>query len=302
MPFIDDSPSSSPRLGGQSRVGRDVLTSGTSELDVEKGLEMRRWVLSAILDSEKTYLGHLEALLLVGWLGADGAAPGGRQCQGAAPAGSWGVVPEGGRRAAGPGPDGARPGSLGAGPAAHEAPQGRGHHVPAGADGPADRDHLLQRPGALRDPQGVLRRAGPPRGALEPAAAGRGPLPEAGPPARGVPGLRGQLRGGHRDGGPVLPGQRPVCRDLGEPASPKHEGLQRSDDQKLFGNSALQARGPRDPQYPGPSRLAEAHTFQPPRPPPAAGRPEDLPELPVQHQRGDHAPEAVHDSQEGRGE
>ncbi|XP_031805034.1 breakpoint cluster region protein [Sarcophilus harrisii] len=64
MPFIDDSPSSSPRLGGQSRVGRDVLTSGTSELDVEKGLEMRRWVLSAILDSEKTYLGHLEALLL----------------------------------------------------------------------------------------------------------------------------------------------------------------------------------------------------------------------------------------------
>ncbi|XP_051829347.1 breakpoint cluster region protein isoform X1 [Antechinus flavipes] len=64
MPFIDDSPSSSPRLGGQSRVGRDALTSGTSELDVEKGLEMRRWVLSAILDSEKTYLGHLEALLL----------------------------------------------------------------------------------------------------------------------------------------------------------------------------------------------------------------------------------------------
>ncbi|XP_072455715.1 breakpoint cluster region protein isoform X1 [Notamacropus eugenii] len=64
MPYIDDSPSSSPRLSGQSRVSRDVLTSGTSELDSEKGLEMRRWVLSAILDSEKTYLGHLEALLL----------------------------------------------------------------------------------------------------------------------------------------------------------------------------------------------------------------------------------------------
>ncbi|XP_036594517.1 breakpoint cluster region protein isoform X2 [Trichosurus vulpecula] len=64
MPYIDDSPSSSPRLSGQSRVSRDILTSGTSELDSEKGLEMRRWVLSAILDSEKTYLGHLEALLL----------------------------------------------------------------------------------------------------------------------------------------------------------------------------------------------------------------------------------------------
>uniref|UniRef100_A0A4X2LXF3 BCR activator of RhoGEF and GTPase n=1 Tax=Vombatus ursinus TaxID=29139 RepID=A0A4X2LXF3_VOMUR len=64
MPYIDDSPSSSPRLSGQSRACREVLTSGTSELDSEKGLEMRRWVLSAILDSEKTYLGHLEALLL----------------------------------------------------------------------------------------------------------------------------------------------------------------------------------------------------------------------------------------------
>ncbi|XP_043850988.1 breakpoint cluster region protein [Dromiciops gliroides] len=64
MPYIDDSPSSSPRLSSQSRVSRDGLASGTSELDSEKGLEMRRWVLSAILDSEKTYLGHLEALLL----------------------------------------------------------------------------------------------------------------------------------------------------------------------------------------------------------------------------------------------
>ncbi|XP_056677144.1 breakpoint cluster region protein isoform X2 [Monodelphis domestica] len=61
MPYIDDSPSCSPRLGGQSRGSP---ASGTSEPDAEKGLEMRRWVLSAILDSEKTYLGHLEALLL----------------------------------------------------------------------------------------------------------------------------------------------------------------------------------------------------------------------------------------------
>lgn len=36
------------------------------ELDQEKGLEMRRWVLSGILTSEETYLNHLEALLIVG--------------------------------------------------------------------------------------------------------------------------------------------------------------------------------------------------------------------------------------------
>uniref|UniRef100_A0A8B9KEE0 BCR activator of RhoGEF and GTPase n=1 Tax=Astyanax mexicanus TaxID=7994 RepID=A0A8B9KEE0_ASTMX len=35
-----------------------------AELDLEKGLEMRKWVLSGILASEETYLSHLEALLL----------------------------------------------------------------------------------------------------------------------------------------------------------------------------------------------------------------------------------------------
>jgi hypothetical protein len=35
------------------------------ELDQEKGLEMRKWVLSGILASEEAYLGHLEALLIV---------------------------------------------------------------------------------------------------------------------------------------------------------------------------------------------------------------------------------------------
>lgn len=35
------------------------------ECDLEKGLEMRKWVLSGILASEETYLSHLEALLLV---------------------------------------------------------------------------------------------------------------------------------------------------------------------------------------------------------------------------------------------
>uniref|UniRef100_A0A8C6WZL4 Si:dkey-91m11.5 n=1 Tax=Neogobius melanostomus TaxID=47308 RepID=A0A8C6WZL4_9GOBI len=34
------------------------------ELDQEKGLEMRKWVLSGILSSEETYLSHLEALLI----------------------------------------------------------------------------------------------------------------------------------------------------------------------------------------------------------------------------------------------
>lgn len=35
------------------------------ELDQEKGLEMRKWVLSGILASEETYLSHLQALLIV---------------------------------------------------------------------------------------------------------------------------------------------------------------------------------------------------------------------------------------------
>ncbi|KAM5238491.1 breakpoint cluster region protein isoform 2-T2 [Ctenodactylus gundi] len=70
LPYIDDSPSSSPHLSSKSRAGRDALASGAlepskaSELDLEKGLEMRKWVLSGILASEETYLSHLEALLL----------------------------------------------------------------------------------------------------------------------------------------------------------------------------------------------------------------------------------------------
>ncbi|XP_077016290.1 breakpoint cluster region protein isoform X2 [Tamandua tetradactyla] len=65
LPYIDHSPCSSPQLGSKARGGRDPLqpTKG-SELDLEKGLEMRKWVLSGILASEETYLSHLEALLL----------------------------------------------------------------------------------------------------------------------------------------------------------------------------------------------------------------------------------------------
>ncbi|XP_042276948.1 PH_BCR_vertebrate and RhoGAP_Bcr domain-containing protein [Thunnus maccoyii] len=64
------SPSSSPRLRSKSRCSRDTQSSGSLEstlsveLDQEKGLEMRKWVLSGILASEETYLSHLEALLI----------------------------------------------------------------------------------------------------------------------------------------------------------------------------------------------------------------------------------------------
>uniref|UniRef100_A0A8C7XE09 BCR activator of RhoGEF and GTPase n=1 Tax=Oryzias sinensis TaxID=183150 RepID=A0A8C7XE09_9TELE len=70
LPFIDDSPSSSPHLSSKSRSSRDTLSSGSlessksNECDLEKGLEMRKWVLSGILATEETYLSHLEALLL----------------------------------------------------------------------------------------------------------------------------------------------------------------------------------------------------------------------------------------------
>nr|XP_020454830.1 breakpoint cluster region protein-like [Monopterus albus] len=64
------SPSSSPRLRSKNRSSQDTQSSGSLEstlsveLDQEKGLEMRKWVLSGILASEETYLSHLEALLI----------------------------------------------------------------------------------------------------------------------------------------------------------------------------------------------------------------------------------------------
>ncbi|XP_075936086.1 breakpoint cluster region protein-like isoform X4 [Anarhichas minor] len=54
----------------EHRSSRDTLSSGSlessksTECDLEKGLEMRKWVLSGILATEETYLSHLEALLL----------------------------------------------------------------------------------------------------------------------------------------------------------------------------------------------------------------------------------------------
>ncbi|XP_010785483.1 breakpoint cluster region protein-like [Notothenia coriiceps] len=69
-PSLPGSPPSSPRLRSKSRSSRDTQSSGSLEstlsveMDQEKGLEMRKWVLSGILASEETYLGHLEALLI----------------------------------------------------------------------------------------------------------------------------------------------------------------------------------------------------------------------------------------------
>lgn len=62
-----------------------------SELDLEKGSEMRKWVLSGILASEETYLSHLEALLLV--RGAGGAVPGGQGRPGQCCHGGLGAAP-----------------------------------------------------------------------------------------------------------------------------------------------------------------------------------------------------------------
>lgn len=67
---FNGSPPQSPRLRSKSRSSRDTQSSGSLEsalsveLDQEKGLEMRKWVLSGILSSEETYLSHLEALLI----------------------------------------------------------------------------------------------------------------------------------------------------------------------------------------------------------------------------------------------
>lgn len=65
-----DDPLFSPRLHPKGRSIRETPSSGSpestksSELDAEKGLEMRKWVLSGILASEEAYLSHLEALLV----------------------------------------------------------------------------------------------------------------------------------------------------------------------------------------------------------------------------------------------
>lgn len=48
-----------------ARVNTVSPARSQMELDQEKGLEMRKKVLSGILESEKTYLNELEAILTV---------------------------------------------------------------------------------------------------------------------------------------------------------------------------------------------------------------------------------------------
>uniref|UniRef100_A0A8C5BTH2 Uncharacterized protein n=1 Tax=Gadus morhua TaxID=8049 RepID=A0A8C5BTH2_GADMO len=60
-PRTGDTPPSSSK---HCRPTRRSTPGPTVELDQEKGLEMRKWVLSGILASEEAYLGHLEALLI----------------------------------------------------------------------------------------------------------------------------------------------------------------------------------------------------------------------------------------------
>uniref|UniRef100_A0A3Q4H0E7 ABR activator of RhoGEF and GTPase n=1 Tax=Neolamprologus brichardi TaxID=32507 RepID=A0A3Q4H0E7_NEOBR len=66
MPFIDESPTMSPQLcapqgpDGETVSPTPLLAGG----DIEKGLEMKRLVLSGFLASEEIYINQLEALLL----------------------------------------------------------------------------------------------------------------------------------------------------------------------------------------------------------------------------------------------
>uniref|UniRef100_A0A8C7UL37 Active breakpoint cluster region-related protein n=1 Tax=Oncorhynchus mykiss TaxID=8022 RepID=A0A8C7UL37_ONCMY len=59
MPFIDESPTISPSLCACGPDG-DAISPG----DIEKGLEMKKLVLSGFLASEEIYINQLEALLL----------------------------------------------------------------------------------------------------------------------------------------------------------------------------------------------------------------------------------------------
>ncbi|XP_069471334.1 active breakpoint cluster region-related protein isoform X1 [Ambystoma mexicanum] len=72
MPYIDESPTTSPQLSARSQDSGDGGVSPTpsegllpgGESDSEKGLVMRKLVLSGFLASEEIYINQLEALLL----------------------------------------------------------------------------------------------------------------------------------------------------------------------------------------------------------------------------------------------
>ncbi|XP_058854118.1 active breakpoint cluster region-related protein isoform X2 [Acipenser ruthenus] len=71
MPFIDESPTMSPQLSARSQDSGDAVSPSPNDILVpggdtyaEKGLEMRKLVLSGFLASEEIYINQLEALLL----------------------------------------------------------------------------------------------------------------------------------------------------------------------------------------------------------------------------------------------
>ncbi|MEQ2237091.1 hypothetical protein ILYODFUR_019432, partial [Ilyodon furcidens] len=65
LPFIDESPTMSPQLCVPQGPDGEAVSPTTLEGDVEKGLEMKKLVLSGFLASEEIYINQLEALLLV---------------------------------------------------------------------------------------------------------------------------------------------------------------------------------------------------------------------------------------------
>lgn len=68
MPFIDESPTMSPSLCAHGPDGEAISPTPPEGLlaggDIEKGLEMKKLVLSGFLASEEIYINQLEALLL----------------------------------------------------------------------------------------------------------------------------------------------------------------------------------------------------------------------------------------------
>ncbi|KAJ8266321.1 hypothetical protein GJAV_G00129070 [Gymnothorax javanicus] len=68
MPFIDESPTMSPQLCARGPDGEAVSPTPHEGLlpegDIEKGLEMKKLVLSGFLASEEIYINQLDALLL----------------------------------------------------------------------------------------------------------------------------------------------------------------------------------------------------------------------------------------------
>uniref|UniRef100_A0A4W5KDX2 DH domain-containing protein n=1 Tax=Hucho hucho TaxID=62062 RepID=A0A4W5KDX2_9TELE len=68
MPFIDESPTISPSLCACGPDGEAISPVPPEDLlpggDIEKGLEMKKLVLSGFLASEEIYINQLEALLL----------------------------------------------------------------------------------------------------------------------------------------------------------------------------------------------------------------------------------------------